>query len=59
MSLEQDPNQPIYFYVGWLKPGRNTYVIERNYFDKINKQGEQLRKNTLLKSLLSVEEQDI
>ena len=28
MSLKTGPNEPIYFHAAWLKPGRNSYVIE-------------------------------
>lgn len=28
-SLKIDPNQHIYFHAAWLKPGRNTYIVER------------------------------
>jgi len=28
-SLKIDPTEKIYFYTAWLKPGQNTYVIQR------------------------------
>ena len=36
LSLEYDPNQPVYFHAAWLKPGRNTYVIELDRFDSMD-----------------------
>ena len=39
LSLEYDPNQPVYFHAAWLKPGRNTYVIELDRFDSIDETG--------------------
>ena len=29
LSLEQEPDQHIYFHAAWCKPGRNTYMIEQ------------------------------
>lgn len=29
LSLKHKPNEQIYFHVAWLKPGRNTYVVEQ------------------------------
>lgn len=29
-SLNHDPTQPVYMHLGWLKPGRHTFVISHN-----------------------------
>ena len=32
LSLAHDTKQPIYFHTAWLKPGKNSYVIEQTKF---------------------------
>ena len=38
LSLSYDPKTPIYFHAAWLKPGKNTYVIELDHFDHIDEE---------------------
>ena len=33
LTLEVKPPERIYFHAAWLKPGRNTYVIEQMKFE--------------------------